>query len=158
MAKGILAVAFDFSPTNPDEFHDWYDLEHLPERQAIEGFGRCERWLGTDDAHYGAATYDLDMVDVLKSGAYEAIRRPSVPWHKEHFMVYARLIAAWDGASLGALFCSAAGSAEPHWLNTRRIKPAKRAVEARARVTIRGIRTSRTRQTPDEWAMGCSLQ
>ena len=39
MARGILAVAFDFSPTNPDEFHDWYDLEHVPERQAIAGFG-----------------------------------------------------------------------------------------------------------------------
>ena len=30
MAKGILAVAFDFSPTQADEFHDWYDLEHMP--------------------------------------------------------------------------------------------------------------------------------
>ncbi len=83
MAKGILAVAFDYSPTNPEEFHDWYDLEHVPERQAIDGFGRCERWLGTDEPYCAAATYDLDTVDVLKSPAYLAVGYDnSSPWTK----------------------------------------------------------------------------
>ncbi|MGI9478552.1 MAG: hypothetical protein ACR2PI_17755 [Hyphomicrobiaceae bacterium] len=83
MAKGILAVAFDFSPTHPDEFHDWYDLEHLPERQAINGFGTSERWLGADEPHYACATYDLDTVDVLKSAAYLAVGYDNAsPWTK----------------------------------------------------------------------------
>jgi len=83
MAKGILAVAFDFSPTNPEEFHDWYDLEHVPERQAIAGFGRCERWLGADEPFYAGATYDLDTVDVLKSPAYLAVGYDNLsPWSK----------------------------------------------------------------------------
>ena len=83
MAQGILAVAFDFSPTNPDEFNDWYDLEHVPERQAIDGFGRCERWLGVDEPLYAAATYDLATADVLKSPAYRAVAYDNLsPWSK----------------------------------------------------------------------------
>ena len=31
MAKGILVAAMDFSAAPEDEFHDWYDLEHIPE-------------------------------------------------------------------------------------------------------------------------------
>jgi hypothetical protein len=38
MAKGILIAAMDFSACREDEFHDWYDLEHVPERLRIPGF------------------------------------------------------------------------------------------------------------------------
>ena len=31
MAKGLLFASFDFSTAHADEFHDWYDLEHVPE-------------------------------------------------------------------------------------------------------------------------------
>jgi hypothetical protein len=34
MGRGLLVAAFDFSTAHTDEFHDWYDLEHIPERQA----------------------------------------------------------------------------------------------------------------------------
>jgi len=34
MAKGILVAAMDFTDVAEDEFHDWYDLEHVPERLA----------------------------------------------------------------------------------------------------------------------------
>jgi hypothetical protein len=32
MAKGILIAAIDFSAVPADEFNDWYDTEHIPER------------------------------------------------------------------------------------------------------------------------------
>jgi len=43
MNRGLLAVGFDFANAHADEFHDWYDLEHIPEREAVPGFGACER-------------------------------------------------------------------------------------------------------------------
>jgi hypothetical protein len=46
MGRGLLVAAFDFSTAHADEFHDWYDLEHIPERMAVAGFGACERWIG----------------------------------------------------------------------------------------------------------------
>ena len=48
MGRGLLIAAFDFSTAHADEFHDWYDLEHLPERRAVAGFGACERWIGDE--------------------------------------------------------------------------------------------------------------
>jgi hypothetical protein len=46
MAKGILLAAINFTNLAEDEFHDRYDLEHIPERQRVPDFGACERWIG----------------------------------------------------------------------------------------------------------------
>src|ERR1700759_5817968 len=43
MAKGLLFAAFDFSGAHADEFHDWYDLEHIPEPLRVPGFLNAER-------------------------------------------------------------------------------------------------------------------
>jgi hypothetical protein len=83
MAKGLLIASFDFSTAQADEFHDWYDLEHVPEREAVSGFGACERWIGADDPNQAVATYDLDTLDVLRSEAYGAIAYDNLsPWSK----------------------------------------------------------------------------
>jgi hypothetical protein len=66
MGRGLLVAAFDFSTAHADEFHDWYDLEHMPERKAIPGFGACERWIGDEQPAVSVATYDLESVDVLR--------------------------------------------------------------------------------------------
>jgi hypothetical protein len=63
MAKGILIAAIDFSGMAEDEFHDWYDTEHLPERQCVPGFLACERWIGAHNPKLSVATYDLDNVE-----------------------------------------------------------------------------------------------
>lgn len=73
MAKGLLIASFDFAGGAADEFHDWYDLEHIPEREAVPGFGACERWIGDDKPTFSVATYDLDTLDVLRSEPYKSI-------------------------------------------------------------------------------------
>src|SRR6202043_1657422 len=73
MAKGELIAAFDFSNVAEDEFNDWYDLEHIPERLRVPGFAGCERWIGTDNQRISVVTYELENADVLKSEAYNAI-------------------------------------------------------------------------------------
>ena len=45
MAKGILIASMNMANAAEDEFHDWYDTEHLPERVACPGFLRCQRLL-----------------------------------------------------------------------------------------------------------------
>ena len=49
MAKGILIAAMNIGNAAEDEFHDWYDTEHLPERTRVPGFLVCQRWIGADD-------------------------------------------------------------------------------------------------------------
>lgn len=93
MAKGLLMVAFDFATANRDEFHDWYDTEHLPERQRVPGFGLCERWIGADDPTFAVATYDLDSIEVLQSAPYKAIAYENLsPWSKRVTAMCKRLV------------------------------------------------------------------
>jgi len=83
MAKGLLIASFDFTDAYEDEFHDWYDLEHIPERKALPGFGSCERWIGVENSKRAIATYDLDTIDVLRGQAYQSIAYNNLsPWSK----------------------------------------------------------------------------
>src|SRR5688572_21041101 len=83
MARGTLIAAMGIGQVAEDEFHDWYDTEHLPERQRVPGFLTCERWIGAQDRRVSVATYDLDTLGVLKSPAYLAIGGENLsPWSK----------------------------------------------------------------------------
>ena len=73
MAKGLLFASFDFSTAHADEFHDWYDLEHIPERLRVPGFLNAERWIGDENPNITVATYDLESLGVLQSAPYKAI-------------------------------------------------------------------------------------
>jgi hypothetical protein len=83
MGRGILIAAMNIGNAAEDEFHDWYDTEHLPERARVPGFLRCQRWIGADDRKISVATYDLDGVGVLQGPEYRAIGGENLsPWSK----------------------------------------------------------------------------
>jgi hypothetical protein len=83
MAKGVLIAAMDFSNVAADEFNDWYDMEHVPERQRVPGFLTLQRWIGTESPRQSVATYDLDNLAVLQSPGYRAIGGENLsPWSK----------------------------------------------------------------------------
>lgn len=70
---GLLVAGFNFATAHEDEFNDWYDLEHVPERARVPGFHTIERWIGVEDPKISIATYDLESQAVLASPAYQAI-------------------------------------------------------------------------------------
>jgi hypothetical protein len=83
MAKGALIAAMDFTNVAADEFNDWYDLEHIPERQRVPGFLTLQRWIGVDNPKQSVATYDLESVAVLHGPGYRAIGGENLsPWSK----------------------------------------------------------------------------
>ena len=73
MAKGLLFASFDMSPSQEDEFNDWYDLEHVPERLRVPGFLNAQRWVGAENPKIAVATYDLETHAVMNSPPYRAI-------------------------------------------------------------------------------------
>ena len=80
---GLLVAGFNFAGAAKDEFNDWYDTEHIPERRRVKGFINAERWLGADDSKVSIATYNLESPDVLQSAAYRAIAGANLsPWSK----------------------------------------------------------------------------
>ena len=83
MAKGALIAAMDFTNVDTGEFNDWYDTEHIPERQRVPGFLTLQRWIGAENPRQSVATYDLDNVAVLQSHEYRAIGGENLsPWSK----------------------------------------------------------------------------
>jgi hypothetical protein len=83
MAMGLMAVAFNFKDAAEDEFHDWYDTEHIPERRRLNGFVTLQRWIGAEDPKVAVATYDLAFPEVLASPEYRAISGENLsPWSK----------------------------------------------------------------------------
>ena len=83
MAKGVLFAAREFSKVAEDEFNDWYDTEHIPERQRVPGFLTCQRWIGAENPKHSVATYDLESVSVLQGSDYRAIGGENLsPWSK----------------------------------------------------------------------------
>jgi hypothetical protein len=78
-----LIAAMNMGQAAEDEFHDWYDTEHLPERQRVPGFLVCQRWIGAHDRRISVATYDLETWSVLRTPPYLAIGGENLsPWSK----------------------------------------------------------------------------
>jgi len=83
MPKGLLLAAFDFRTAHEDEFHDWYDTEHVPERLGVPGILNAERWIDEADPKIAIATYDLQSPAVVDSAAYLAVGGDNgTPWTK----------------------------------------------------------------------------
>ena len=124
MGKGLLVAAFDFSTAHADEFHDWYDLEHLPERRAVPGFGACERWIGDEQPTVSGATYDLASIDVLRGKAYAAIAYGNLSvWSKRVTAMCKRLLR-FEGTQITPGDAAAPEGAGGMLLNAINVAPA----------------------------------
>ena len=64
--KGLLLAMMEPPANIEEEFQDWYDSEHFPERAACEGFETAHRFVCIDGFPRYLAVYDLGNVDVLK--------------------------------------------------------------------------------------------
>ena len=149
MANGILVPVVDLTGFAEDEFNDWYDLEHIPERQRVPGFLACERWIGADNPKISVATYELNSVDVLQSPTYHAIGNHALGsdnlsvWSK-HVTARVKILMRFEGEQIlsgvgivpkdaPALLLNAMSVAPEHehefneWYNTEHI-PALAAV------------------------------
>jgi hypothetical protein len=70
---GMLLVQMEPPVAMEEEFHDWYDTEHTPERAALPGFSSAARFVCVDGWPRYMACYDLESVAVLDGADYRAI-------------------------------------------------------------------------------------
>ena len=71
--KGFLMAMMEPVATFEEEFQDWYDNEHVPERMAIPGFETGQRFVCLAGFPKYAAFYDLSSLDVLRSPEYSRV-------------------------------------------------------------------------------------
>jgi hypothetical protein len=80
---GALVVAIDFTGVRLDEWIDWYDTEHIPQRLALPGWIGGSRWMAADGSPRSLGLYDLESAEVLDSPEYQAILADAAsPWTK----------------------------------------------------------------------------
>ncbi len=79
---GTIIVLMEPNGISEDEFHDWYDNEHIADRRKIEGCLTIERFICTDGWPRYLCLYDWDTLDVLRGDAYKAIHDTAkrTPW------------------------------------------------------------------------------
>jgi hypothetical protein len=69
--KGFLMVSMEPTPAYDEEFNDWYDMEHVPDRTSIPGFETGRRFVCLSGWPRYLSMYDLTTIDVLESEAYK---------------------------------------------------------------------------------------
>jgi hypothetical protein len=94
-AAGMLAVTMQPPDGMEEEFHAWYDTEHVPEREAVPGFVSAARFVCAEGWPLYIACYDLTALSVLKDEAYQRIGGKNLSvWSKRmlsHVVGYERL-------------------------------------------------------------------
>jgi hypothetical protein len=101
MAKGQLIVALDFSGIAEDEFHDWFDTEHLPERERVPGFLSCRRWISVQNPKEAVHLFDLDNLAVsLESSAYRAVSGDNVSIWTKRIGAKCRRLIRFEGEQI----------------------------------------------------------
>ncbi|MFL9918908.1 hypothetical protein PQR75_26695 [Paraburkholderia fungorum] len=66
-----------------EEFADWYDTEHLPQRRGLPGFLNGFRWVAVEGFPRSLAAYDLASLAALDEPAYRAVSGAhSTPWSR----------------------------------------------------------------------------
>ncbi|HUA76908.1 MAG TPA: hypothetical protein VMA86_04500 [Acetobacteraceae bacterium] len=81
MPGGLLLVTMQPPSDMEDEFNDWYDTEHFPERRALPGFLSASRWAAVEGWPRYLALYELDSVAALETPEYCAVSGDRAsPW------------------------------------------------------------------------------
>jgi hypothetical protein len=127
MAKGLLFMAFDFSTAHADEFHDWYDHEHVPERLRVPGFLNAERWIAEDNQAVHVATYDLESAGVLSSAPYLAVGGANQSVWTRRVTAMCRRIMRYEGEQLVPGDVTAAAGAGALLVASMNVDPAAEA-------------------------------
>jgi hypothetical protein len=83
---GLLLVMMEPTSQIEEEFNEWLDTEHMPERLSVPGFLSGTRYTAVDGPLKHLSIYDLENPEVLKSDAYAKISplHPS-PWSHRIF-------------------------------------------------------------------------
>lgn len=77
---GIVAIWHDLLPEAKDDFHEWHDREHMPERVGIPGFRRGRRYVAINGAPEYFNLYEADSAEILAGQDYLHRLNAPTPW------------------------------------------------------------------------------
>lgn len=94
---GAIAIWHDIADHGLQDFYEWHNREHVPERVAIEGFLRGRRYIAAVGGPKFFTLYNVRDLAVLASRAYHDRLNAPTPWTLravEYFSAEARSLCA----------------------------------------------------------------
>ncbi|WP_407310325.1 hypothetical protein [Pseudomonas sp. nanlin1] len=85
---GVVAIWHDVVPEARDEFYEWHNREHMPERLGIPGFQRGRRYIALDAGPVYFNLYEADSVQVLGGEDYLARLNAPTTWTQKVVQSY----------------------------------------------------------------------
>lgn len=78
LGAGAVIVWNDVTEQGREQFYDWHDKEHIPERLAIPGFRRGRRYVKRGHSPEWLTLYEADDIDIVVSPGYlERLNSPT---------------------------------------------------------------------------------
>jgi hypothetical protein len=77
---GAVCIWHDLRPEANDEFYQWHNREHMPERVAIPGFRLGRRYIAIQGAPEYFNLYEADSVEVLGGADYLSRLNAPTEW------------------------------------------------------------------------------
>ena len=77
---GVVAIWHDLLPEAREDFHEWHNREHMPERVGIPGFRRGRRYVALTGAPEYFNLYEADSPEVLGGQDYLNRLNAPTPW------------------------------------------------------------------------------
>lgn len=74
---GVVCIWHDLLPEARDDFHQWHNREHMPERVGIPGFRRGRRYVAIESSPEYFNLYEADSAEVL--GGQDYLNRLNAP-------------------------------------------------------------------------------
>lgn len=83
MPHALLLVTMEPAAGMEEEFNDWYDLEHCPQRKSLPGFVFGTRWVCLDGWPRYLALYGMESEEAVRTPEYLAVSGANgTPWSK----------------------------------------------------------------------------
>jgi acyl transferase domain-containing protein len=81
--SGVVAIWHDLLPQAKDEFYEWHNREHMPERLGIPGFRRGRRYIALQGMPEYFNLYEADSPAVLSGPDYLQRLNAPTPWTRQ---------------------------------------------------------------------------
>lgn len=83
LGTAAMLLWYDIVPEQIAEHDEWHTRQHFPERIAIPGFLRAQRWVNEDTSPRYLVSYEVRDLDVLSSIAYRERLDHPTPWTQQ---------------------------------------------------------------------------
>jgi hypothetical protein len=80
---GVVAIWHDLVPAAKEDFYEWHNREHMPERLGIPGFNRGRRYIAVHGKPEYFNLYEADSPDVLRGPDYLQRLNAPTPWTRQ---------------------------------------------------------------------------